>query len=138
MCGVAGYINFDGSPVSFNNLKKMTDAIVHRGPDGEGHWYKNNVALGHYGLQQNSTGGQNVAAGSFALDANTTGSNNVALGYSSLTTNTTASNNTAVGMESLKLNTTGASNVAVGKDCLEGSKSTDKDWNTNQYMGVSK
>ena len=47
MCGIAGYINFDGSPVSFNNLKKMTDAIVHRGPDGEGHWYESTVGLGH-------------------------------------------------------------------------------------------
>ena len=47
MCGIAGYVNFDGSPVSYNNLKKMTDAIFHRGPDGEGHWYESNVGLGH-------------------------------------------------------------------------------------------
>ena len=47
MCGIAGYVNFDGNSVSYNNLKKMTDAIFHRGPDGEGHWYESNVGLGH-------------------------------------------------------------------------------------------
>jgi asparagine synthase (glutamine-hydrolysing) len=25
----------------------MTDAIEHRGPDGEGHWIKEGVGLGH-------------------------------------------------------------------------------------------
>jgi asparagine synthase (glutamine-hydrolysing) len=28
-------------------LKKMTDAIAHRGPDGEGHWVNGSVAIGH-------------------------------------------------------------------------------------------
>ena len=36
MCGIAGQINFDGEPVSPEILKRMTDAISHRGPDGEG------------------------------------------------------------------------------------------------------
>jgi asparagine synthase (glutamine-hydrolysing) len=47
MCGVAGYINLNGELVSLPVLKKMTDAISHRGPDGEGHWMDGNVALGH-------------------------------------------------------------------------------------------
>ena len=47
MCGIAGLINFDGSPISTITLKKMTDAIAHRGPDGEGHWIEENVGLGH-------------------------------------------------------------------------------------------
>ena len=47
MCGIAGLINFDGRPVSPEILKKMTDEIYHRGPDGEGHWVKDNVAIGH-------------------------------------------------------------------------------------------
>ena len=38
MCGIAGLINLDGRPVSAVTLKKMTDVISHRGPDGEGHW----------------------------------------------------------------------------------------------------
>ncbi len=47
MCGISGLIHFDGTPVSLVILKKMTDAIAHRGPDGEGHWIEGNVGLGH-------------------------------------------------------------------------------------------
>lgn len=36
MCGIAGYINLDGSPASREIVRRMTDAIAHRGPDGEG------------------------------------------------------------------------------------------------------
>jgi len=47
MCGIAGIINFDGAPVSPVILKAMTDAIAHRGPDGEGQWIEANIGLGH-------------------------------------------------------------------------------------------
>ena len=47
MCGITGLINFSGNPVSPVVLQKMTDAIAHRGPDGEGHWIEDNVGLGH-------------------------------------------------------------------------------------------
>ena len=47
MCGITGLINLNGEHVSPIILKKMTDAIVHRGPDGEGHWIEGNVGLGH-------------------------------------------------------------------------------------------
>ena len=47
MCGIVGYLNFNGSPVSPAILKKMTDAVAHRGPDGEGHWFEGAVGLGH-------------------------------------------------------------------------------------------
>ena len=47
MCGIAGYINLNGAPVSPAILQRMTNAIIHRGPDGEGHWVEGNVALGH-------------------------------------------------------------------------------------------
>jgi len=47
MCGIAGLIQLDGSPVSPVVLKKMTDAIAHRGPDGEGQWVDGNVGIGH-------------------------------------------------------------------------------------------
>ena len=47
MCGLAGLINLNGEPVSPVILKKMTDAVAHRGPDGEGHWIEGNVGLGH-------------------------------------------------------------------------------------------
>jgi len=47
MCGIAGLINLDGAPVSPPVLQRMTDAIRHRGPDGEGHWTEGNVGFGH-------------------------------------------------------------------------------------------
>lgn len=47
MCGVAGFINFNQEPASPVLLKKMTDSIQHRGPDGEGHWVDGAFALGH-------------------------------------------------------------------------------------------
>lgn len=48
MCGISGYIHFDYSrPASFERIKRMTDTLVHRGPDGEGFYVNNNIALGH-------------------------------------------------------------------------------------------
>ncbi|VEB34457.1 asparagine synthase (glutamine-hydrolyzing) [Legionella cherrii] len=47
MCGIAGILNFDRSPISTNMLKAMTDSIFHRGPDGEGFWFTDGVGLGH-------------------------------------------------------------------------------------------
>ena len=47
MCGIAGFVNLQGDPVSPVILKKMTDAIAHRGPDGEGRWIERNVGVGH-------------------------------------------------------------------------------------------
>src|SRR4051794_35248855 len=47
MCGVAGFLNLDGAPASSDVLKAMTDAIAHRGPDGEGHFVEGGAAIGH-------------------------------------------------------------------------------------------
>jgi len=47
MCGIAGIINLNGEPLSPVVLERMTDAIVHRGPDGEGQWIEGHVGLGH-------------------------------------------------------------------------------------------
>ena len=47
MCGIAGVFNIDGSTFALNNLKKMAQAIAHRGPDGEGFFIENNIALAH-------------------------------------------------------------------------------------------
>ena len=51
MCGIVGHLNFDGKPVNMSLVKRMTDEISHRGPDGEGHWYKGEVGFGHRGWQ---------------------------------------------------------------------------------------
>lgn len=47
MCGIAGIFNLNGAPVSPVILRKMTDAIAHRGPDGEGFYNDGFIGLGH-------------------------------------------------------------------------------------------
>ena len=48
MCGITGFLHFDrerkADPVV---IKKMADTISHRGPDGEGYYLHENLALGH-------------------------------------------------------------------------------------------
>lgn len=47
MCGIAGIIRLDGGPVELDAIKRMTDLVAHRGPNGEGHFTEGSVALGH-------------------------------------------------------------------------------------------
>ncbi|MDC0441107.1 asparagine synthase (glutamine-hydrolyzing) [Gammaproteobacteria bacterium] len=47
MCGITGLVNTQGIDISPSLLKVMTQAIEHRGPDGEGNWANKNVGLGH-------------------------------------------------------------------------------------------
>lgn len=47
MCGIAGIVNYKGASVAPPVLQAMTDAIAHRGPDGEGHWIEGGVGFGH-------------------------------------------------------------------------------------------
>jgi asparagine synthase (glutamine-hydrolysing) len=47
MCGIAGIFNFNKQPVSHQTIKTMVDVIAHRGPDGEGVYIDENMALGH-------------------------------------------------------------------------------------------
>ena len=47
MCGIAGILHLDGEAASPSILRKMTDVIAHRGPDGEGQWVEENVGIGH-------------------------------------------------------------------------------------------
>lgn len=47
MCGIAGILNFNTRPVSNQEVKSMTDALSHRGPDGEGIFIDEYLGLGH-------------------------------------------------------------------------------------------
>ena len=47
MCGIAGLVNLNGNPAESVLLRKMTDAIAHRGPDGEGIFTDRSLGLGH-------------------------------------------------------------------------------------------
>lgn len=47
MCGIAGIYNLNGEPASPALLRRMTEAIAHRGPDGEGFYTNSALGLGH-------------------------------------------------------------------------------------------
>ncbi|MCY1671446.1 amidotransferase 1, exosortase A system-associated [Novosphingobium sp. SL115] len=48
MCGIAGIFHTEGlKPVDPDRVRRMCDAIAHRGPDGEGVWTAPGVGLGH-------------------------------------------------------------------------------------------
>lgn len=45
MCGITGFINNKDNKKEI--IKKMADKIAHRGPDGEGYYIDDNIALAH-------------------------------------------------------------------------------------------
>ena len=47
MCGIAGILNHNGSPVPREEISAITDALAHRGPDGSGIHTSGPVGLGH-------------------------------------------------------------------------------------------
>lgn len=48
MCGIAGFVNYKEDISSYKNvLIEMTNELYKRGPDEEGHYLKEHVALGH-------------------------------------------------------------------------------------------
>jgi asparagine synthase (glutamine-hydrolysing) len=46
MCGIAGMIGLEGETVPAETVRRMTDTIVHRGPDDEGIYAQQNIGLG--------------------------------------------------------------------------------------------
>ena len=46
MCGIAGILSENPDLVSGEKLVKMTDSIIHRGPDGYGHWISEDGQIG--------------------------------------------------------------------------------------------
>jgi asparagine synthase (glutamine-hydrolysing) len=46
MCGIAGVITLNDSPLELDPVRRMCDAMVHRGPDDEGFYLDDHVALG--------------------------------------------------------------------------------------------
>jgi len=75
MCGITGIINLNQEPVSPVLLRKMTDAIAHRGPDADGIFTDGAVGLGHRRLiilDLSSAGNQpmQTADGRFVISYN--------------------------------------------------------------------
>jgi asparagine synthase (glutamine-hydrolysing) len=50
MCGITGILRHDGGPIDAGMLQRMTRAIAHRGPDGEGFHIEPGLGLGHLRL----------------------------------------------------------------------------------------
>jgi len=46
MCGIAGAVSFNGTPVSPRDVKEMCRRLVHRGPDEEGYHVSEHAVLG--------------------------------------------------------------------------------------------
>jgi len=64
MCGIAGILNFSSDhAVDETRLRRMRDALRHRGPDGEGLFIEGSVGLGHRRLAivDLASGGQPMA-----------------------------------------------------------------------------
>lgn len=47
MCGITGIYKINKQPVSQQEVKQLTNALAHRGPDGEGVYVDDNLGLGH-------------------------------------------------------------------------------------------
>ena len=47
MCGIVGFVNQDNKKNKDILIKKMADKIIHRGPDSEGYYTDDDIALGH-------------------------------------------------------------------------------------------
>jgi asparagine synthase (glutamine-hydrolysing) len=50
MCGIAGMLRLDGGPPPPEVLRRMTEAIIHRGPDGSGAYLDGPAGLGNQRL----------------------------------------------------------------------------------------
>ncbi|NNE34168.1 MAG: asparagine synthase (glutamine-hydrolyzing) [Rhodothermales bacterium] len=66
MCGITGFVNFDGHPrdEAEPRIKRMNDTLLHRGPDADGVFVDEHAALGHRRLSiiDLKTGQQPMAA----------------------------------------------------------------------------
>ncbi|MBN1464473.1 amidotransferase 1, exosortase A system-associated [candidate division KSB1 bacterium] len=52
MCGICGQFNYHSqAPVEMTIIKKMTDSLIHRGPDAEGLHIAGRIGLGHRRLK---------------------------------------------------------------------------------------
>ena len=47
MCGISGIVDKGGGTVDRIAIERITDPIVHRGPDGSGYFFDRNLAFGH-------------------------------------------------------------------------------------------
>src|SRR5438128_1129544 len=52
MCGIAGIVHAsDSHPRESRTIRRMTDSLLHRGPDSSGFWERGHASLGHRRLK---------------------------------------------------------------------------------------
>jgi asparagine synthase (glutamine-hydrolysing) len=72
MCGLSGEIRFDGSLADTTAVARMVEALVPRGPDGQGQWSAGRVAFGHRRLSVidlSASGSQPMVDSELGLEA---------------------------------------------------------------------
>ncbi|SDD34907.1 asparagine synthase (glutamine-hydrolysing) [Geodermatophilus telluris] len=72
MCGLTGEIRFDGSLADTTAVARMVEALVPRGPDGQGQWSAGRVAFGHRRLSVidlSASGSQPMVDSELGLEA---------------------------------------------------------------------
>ena len=47
MCGICGIVDYSGHPAQAKELNALLEPLIPRGPDAQGTWVHNNVAIGH-------------------------------------------------------------------------------------------
>lgn len=99
-----------------NNIAIGTSALM--GNTAESTDVKENTVIGHYAMQQNTTGNNSVAIGNYALMNNKAGQFNVAVGTDAMRAGDAIHNTTAVGYGALRYNTEGKDNTAIGYQSL--------------------
>ena len=46
MCGICGIVEFNKNvSVELSDIKKMSDSLIHRGPDDDGHFINKKITL---------------------------------------------------------------------------------------------
>ena len=84
-----------------------------------------NVALGHYALNNADATVRNVAIGSSALRTNNQGNDNIAIGADALLFNVFGPQNVAIGTEAQRARTDGQDNIAIGFRALRSNTTGD-------------
>src|SRR5688572_16526635 len=64
MCGIAGLVAWDREMPPVRHLRRVTNLLAHRGPDGGAYWHEPGVFLGHRRLAiiDLATGAQPMAS----------------------------------------------------------------------------
>ncbi|MDD5547619.1 MAG: asparagine synthase (glutamine-hydrolyzing) [Candidatus Pacebacteria bacterium] len=73
MCGIAGIMDFKSQKVDGEIIRKMTESMAHRGPNGEGVFLSGNIGLGHRRLSildLSNAGSQPMTVGDVTITHN--------------------------------------------------------------------